>query len=83
MSQSLHKQITTLFVSEPNGLSYMLGRDRFEQLDEFHVKFDTTRNVTLTDILLNTDYPFGKPTLFESLDVKLIETVTATIVDVY
>lgn len=79
----MHKQITTLFVSEPNGLSYILGQEQFEQIDEYHVKFDTTRNVTLKDILINTDYPFGKPTLFESLNVKLIETVTATIVDVY
>ena len=79
----MHKQTTTLFVSEPNGLSYILDQDQFEQIDESHVKFDTTRNVTLKDILINTDYPFGKPTLFESLDVKLIETVTATIVDVY
>lgn len=79
----MHNQITVLSVSEPNGLSYMLGKDQFEQIDEFHVKFDTTRNVTLTDIVINTDYPFGKPTLFESLDVKLIESVTAKIVDVY
>lgn len=79
----MHKQITKLFVSEPNGLSYMLGQDQFEQIDEYHVKFDKTRNVTLKNILINTDYPFGKPTLFESLDVKLIESVTATIVDVY
>ena len=79
----MHKQTATLFVSEPNGLSYILDQDQFEQIDESHIKFDTTRNVTLKDILINTDYPFGKPTLFESLDVKLIETVTATIVDVY
>lgn len=79
----MHNQIKTLFVSEPNGLSYMLGQDQFEQIDEYHVKFDTTRNVTLKDILINTDYPFGKPTLFESLEVKLIESVTATIADIY
>ena len=79
----MNNQITVLAVSEPNGLSYILDQDQFEQIDESHVKFDTTRNVTLKDILINTDYPFGKPTLFESLDVKLIETVTATIVDVY
>lgn len=79
----MSKQITALFVSGPEGVSRMLSQGQFEQIDEFHVKFDTTRNVTLTDILINTDYPFGKPTLFESLDVKLIESVTATIVDVY
>lgn len=79
----MHKQTTTLFVSEPNGLSYILDQDQFEQIDESHIKFDTTRDVTLKDILINTDYPFGKPTLFESLEVKLIESVTATIVDVY
>ena len=79
----MHNQIKTLFVSDANGLSYMLDQDQFEQIDKFHVKFNTTRNVTLKNILLNTDYPFGKPTLFESLEVKLIESVTATIVDVY
>lgn len=79
----MHNQIKTLFVSEPNGLSYMLDQEQFEQIDEFHVKFDTTRNIALKDILINTDYPFGKPTLFESLEVKLIESVTAKIVDVY
>lgn len=79
----MSKQITTLFISGPEGVSCMLGRDQFEQIDEYHVKFDTTRNVTLKNILINTDYPFGKPTLFESLEVRLIESVTATIVDVY
>ena len=78
----MHNQIKTLFVSEPSGLSYMFVQDQFEQIDEYHVKFDTTRNVTLKDILINTDYPFGKPTIFESLNVKLIESITATIVDV-
>lgn len=77
------KQITTLFVSGPEGVSRMLSQGQFEQIDEYHVKFDTTRNVTLKNILINTDYPFGKPTLFESLEVRLIESVTATIVDVY
>ena len=79
----MSKQITTLFVSGPEGVSRMLSQDQFEQIDEFHVKFDTSRDVTLKDILLNTDDPFGKPTLFESLEVRLIESVTATIVDVY
>ena len=79
----MSKQITTLFVSGPEGVSRMLSQGQFEQIDQTHVKFDTTRDVTLKNILINTDYPFGKPTLFESLNVKLIESVTATIVDVY
>lgn len=79
----MREKITVLSVSEPNGLSYMLSRDQFEQIDEYHVKFDTIRDVKLKDILINTDYPFGEPTLFESLDVRLIESVIATIVDVY
>lgn len=77
------KQITTLFVSEPAGVSYMLGRDQFEQIDEYHVKFDTTRDVTLKDIVIQDNYPFGRQVMFESLEVRLIESVTATIVDVY
>lgn len=79
----MYKQITTLFVSEPNGVNYMLGQDRFEQIDEFHVKFDAVRNVTLKDIVIQNNNPFGQPVIFESLEVRLIESVTATIVDVY
>lgn len=79
----MHNQITTLFVSEPAGVSYTLRRDQFEQIDESHVKFDTARDVRLKSIILNKDYPFGTPVILESLDVKLIESVTSTIVDVY
>ena len=79
----MHKQIATLFVSEPNSVSYMLSQDQFEQIDEFHVKFDAVRNVTLKDIVIQNNNPFGQPVTFESLEVKLIESVTATIVDVY
>ena len=79
----MSKQITTLFISGPEGVSCMLGRDQFEQIDEYHVKFDTTRDVTLKDIVIRDNYPFGQPTMFESLEVRLIESVTATIVDVY
>ena len=77
------KQITTLFVSGPGGVSRMLGRDQFEQIDNTHVKFETTRDVTLKDIVIQDNYPFGQPAMFESLEVRLIESVTATIVDVY
>lgn len=79
----MSKQITTLFVSEPNGLSYILDQDQFDQIDESHVKFDTTRNVTLKDIVLKTDSPHVSPVMLESLNIGLIESVTATIVDVY
>lgn len=79
----MSKQITTLFVSGPEGVSCMLGRDQFEQIDEYHVKFDTTRDVTLKDIVIQDNYPFGRPVMFESLEVRLIESVAATIVDVY
>lgn len=79
----MSKQITTLFVSGPAGVSRMLGRDQFEQIDEYHVKFDTTRDVTLKDIVIQDNYPFGQPLMFESLEIRLIESVTATIVDVY
>ena len=77
------KQITTLFVSGPAGVSRMLGRDQFEQIDQTHVKFDTTRDVRLKSIILNKDYQFSTPVILESLEVRLIESVTATIVDVY
>lgn len=79
----MSKQITTLFVSGPEGVSRMLGRDQFEQIDQTHVKFDTTRDVRLKSIILNKDYQFGTPVILESLEVRLIESVTATIVDVY
>ncbi len=79
----MHKQITALFVSEPHGVNYMLSQDQFEQIDEFHVKFDAVRNVTLKDIVIQNNNPFGQPMMFESLEVRLIESVTATIVDVY
>lgn len=77
------KQITTLFVSGPEGVSRMLSQGQFEQIDEYHVKFDTTRDVTLKDIVIQNNNPFGQPVMFESLEVRLIEFVTATIVDVY
>lgn len=79
----MHKQIKTLFVSEPGGVNYMLSQGQFEQIDEFHVKFDAVRNVTLKDIVIQNNNLFGQPVMFESLEVKLIESVTATIVDVY
>ena len=79
----MSKQITTLFVSEPAGVSRMLSQGQFEQIDEYHVKFDTTRDVTLKDIVIQNNNPFGQPVMFESLEVRLIESVTATIVDVY
>lgn len=77
------KQITTLFVSEPAGVSYMLGRDQFEQIDDFHVKFDIIRDATLADIMIESSYPFGDQVDIASLDVRMIESVTAAIVDVY
>lgn len=77
------KQITTLFVSGPEGVSRMLSQGQFEQIDEYHVKFDTTRDVRLKSIILNKDYQFSTPVILESLEVRLIESVTATIVDVY
>ena len=79
----MSKQITTLFVSGPEGVSRMLSQGQFEQIDEYHVKFDTTRDVRLKSIILNKDYQFGTPVILESLEVRLIESVTATIVDVY
>ena len=79
----MSKQITTLFVSGPEGVSRMLSQGQFEQIDEYHVKFDTTRDVTLKDIVIQDNHPFGRPMKFESLEVRLIESVTATIVDVY
>lgn len=79
----MSKQITTLFVSEPAGVSRMLSQGQFEQIDEYHVKFNTTRDVTLKDIVIQNNNPFGQPVMFESLEVRLIESVTATIVDVY
>ena len=77
------KQITTLFVSGPEGVSRMLSQGQFEQIDEYHVKFDTTRDVTLKDIVIQDNYPFSQPLMFESLEIRLIESVTATIVDAY
>lgn len=77
------KQITTLFVSGPEGVSRMLSQGQFEQIDEYHVKFDTNRDVTLKDIVIQDNYPFGQPLMFESLEIRLIESVTATIVDAY
>ena len=79
----MSKQIKTLFVSEPGGVNYMLGQGQFEQIDEFHIKFDAVRNVTLKDIVIQNNNPFGQSMMFESLEVRLIESVTATIVDVY
>lgn len=77
------KQITTLFVSEPAGVNYTLGQGQFEQIDEYHVKFDTTRDATLAAIMIESSYPFGDQVDIASLDVRMIESVTATIVDVY
>lgn len=79
----MSKQITTLFVSGPEGVSRMLSQGQFEQIDKTHVKFDTTRDVRLKSIILNKDYQFSTPVILESLEVRLIESVTATIVDVY
>ena len=79
----MHKKITTLSVSEPAGVSYILGQDQFEQIDEFHVKFDAIRNVTLKDVVIESSFPVGDRIEIESIDVKLIEQITATIVDVY
>ena len=77
------KKITVLSVSEPAGVSYMLNSDQFEQIDEFHVKFDTTRDVTLKDIAIEIDSPHGERIDIKSINVRLIETITATIIDVY
>lgn len=79
----MHKKITRLFVSEPASLSYMLSRSQFEQIDEFHVKFDAKRDVTLKDLVIEIDSPHGERIDIKSINVRLIETVTATIVDVY
>lgn len=79
----MHKKITVLNVSEPAGVSYMLGRSQFEQIDEFHVKFDAKRDVTLNDLVIESDSPHGERIDIKSINVRLIETVTATIVDVY
>lgn len=79
----MSKQITTLFVSGPEGVSRMLSQGQFEQIDKTHVKFETTRDITLKNITLVSGYPFGRPMKFESFDVRVIESVTATIVDVY
>lgn len=79
----MHKKITVLSVSEPAGVSYMLGQCQFEQIDEFHVKFDTTRDVTLNDLVIESDSPHGERIDIKSINVRLIETVTATILDVY
>lgn len=79
----MSKQITTLFVSEPAGVSYMLNRDQFEQIDDFHVKFDIIRDATLAAIMIESSYPFVDQIDIASLDVRMLESVTATIVDVY
>ena len=79
----MHKKITTLSVSEPAGVSYMLKRDQFEQIDDFHVKFEIIRDATLAAIMIESSYPFGDQVDIASLDVRMIESVTATIVDVY
>lgn len=79
----MNKKITVLHVSEPAGLSYMLNSDRFEQIDENHVKFDAKRDVTLKDLVIEIDSPHGERIDIKSINVRLIETVTATIVDVY
>ena len=50
----MSKQITTLFVSEPAGVNYTLGQGQFEQIDEYHVKFDTTRDATLAAIMIES-----------------------------
>lgn len=79
----MNKKITVLHVSEPAGLSYMLNSDRFEQIDENHVKFDTKRDVTLNNLVIEIDSPHEERIDIKSINVRLIETVTATIVDVY
>lgn len=79
----MNKKITVLHVSEPAGLSYMLNSDRFEQIDENHVKFDAKRDVTLNNLVIESDSPHGESIDIKSINVRLIETVTATIVDVY
>lgn len=79
----MNKKITVLHVSEPAGLSYMLNSDRFEQIDENHVKFDAKRDVTLNNLVIEIDSPHGERIDIKSINVRLIETVTATIVDVY
>ena len=79
----MHNQITTLFVSEPAGVSYILERDQFEQIDDYHVKFDAKRDVTLNDLVIEIDSPHGERIDIKSINVRLNETITATIVDVY
>ena len=79
----MHKKITTLSVSEPAGVSYILERDQFEQIDEYHVKFDAKRDVTLNDLVIEIDSPHGERIDIKSINVRLNETITATIVDVY
>ena len=79
----MHKQITTLFVSEPAGVSYLLEHDQFEQIDENRVKFDAKRDVTLKDLVIEIDSPHGERIDIKPINVRLIETVTATIVDIY
>ena len=79
----MHKKITTLSVSEPAGVSYILERDQFEQIDDYHVKFDAKRDVTLNDLVIEIDSPHGERIDIKSINVRLIETITATIVDIY
>ena len=79
----MHKKITTLSVSEPAGVSYILERDQFEQIDDYHVKFDVKRDVTLNDLAIEIDSPHGERIDIKSINVRLNETITATIVDVY
>lgn len=79
----MHKKITTLSVSEPAGVSYILERDQFEQIDDYHVKFDAKRDVTLNDLMIEIDSPHGERIDIKSINVRLNETITATIVDVY
>ena len=50
----MSKQITTLFVSGPEGVSRMLNRDQFEQIDDFHVKLDIIRDATLAAIMIES-----------------------------
>ena len=76
-------QISFLLVSEIPGVHCILQSHQFERIDEFHVKFDATRNVTLKNVVIDSSYPFGNRIEIDSIDVKLIEEVTATIVDVY
>lgn len=79
----MHKKITTLSVSEPAGVSYILERDQFEQIDDYHVKFDAKRDVTLNDLVIEIDSPHGERIDIKSINVRLNETITATILDVY